>query len=98
MKQTGRVLFAGAVFAVVATVGAAAFAIEQMVYRSHQAAEKCARQVAERVEDRLMWEWLTAQFPDSDVARDAAAQLELRLPLLRCVDNIAIPIDEENPA
>lgn len=96
MRNTGRVLFAGTVFAVIATIGAAAFTVEQLAYRAQQAAERCARDVAARDETRLMWEWLVDQFPGNAVAAEAVAELDDRLPHLHCVDNIAVPVTEEN--
>jgi hypothetical protein len=96
MRNTGRVLFAGTVFAVAVTVGAAAFTVEQLSYRAAQADKACQRDVRARDETRLMWEWLVDQFPDSDVAARAVHQLDVRLPHLRCVDDIAVPIEGDS--
>lgn len=64
---------------------------QQEADRRLRAADACARSVAFREDTRSMWLYLLDVFADSEIAPDARAELNERLPTLTCVDDIPTP-------
>jgi hypothetical protein len=56
----------------------------------------CERSVRARGDNREMWEFLIADNADNPDASRYTAELNRRLPVLHCVDNHAVPLDEED--
>jgi hypothetical protein len=88
-SRNGRKMFTVAVVVIVLIVGVS---IATVVYLDHLAQERCDGQVKARDDNRAMWLWLTGRFPGDELAGEALEQLDILLPRLMCVNNVAIPI------
>lgn len=72
----------------VAVVGAGSWLLIQI--RHDAAVAECEREVEDRDDERTMWLWLIDRFPGEN-ADAALAELDMRLPPLRCDDTQPVP-------
>jgi hypothetical protein len=62
--------------------------------RADQERRACRQAVADRIDDRAMWIWLSEQFPQESLEIGLQEQLDTNLPLLKCSGSTPIPLEE----
>lgn len=60
-----------------------------------RAEQSCERSASVREDNRAMWLYLVNENPDNPDVPEFLAELDKRLPSLKCVDNIPVPVASE---
>ena len=82
------------VVAAVGLVAALVVGYQVSALRAEEATRDCERAVAARHDGRAMWLWITDAYGAGNPERTKAflAELDRRLPELRCVDGDPVPV------
>lgn len=84
------------IFAGLMVVGAVGVLLGR--FRNSEEQQRCDRAIITRDDNRAMWEWAGEQIGQNPNASDFVAslrrQLDVRLPRLKCVSGVPVPIDD----